>query len=418
MATQLKHTDFSYPTAPPHRPNVRVVFSAGAATLAMREATAKLPEATKSATLDELAARPFRDLLILRNAVSARINEERLRDDETEDSAFAELTRLEGAIINGQALTPDDAVAKMVVLLQLSLEGSEVGDALALRALHEAQRHFGLGRVDETTMAFLGEANVAASLPVAVYDYGRWDEIYATYVSASAERLTFENGPLEKAASLFKAVRSAWPATYEFNRDPAAAAAIKAVDYEDIQNAYDTLVFAEGDALSELMEYPAESHRQLATKLRLFHENEAHTYTDAGAISAALAADAARLDKYDAMKDAILMAGFAARCREFIENQDKAMSPAEDEAYWERVDAAEKPLHDNSATTIEGVVAKLRLTFPHLTSEAYADYALGDPASAVFRKGLAMDGMYIRLLWSAIEDLARIGGVSMSEKAA
>lgn len=86
--------------------------------------------------------------------------------------------------------------------------------------------------------------------------------------------------------------------------------------------------------------------------------------------------------------------------------------------YWARIDAAEKPLHDNSATTIEGVVAKLRLTFPHLTSEAYADHALGHPASAVFRQGLAMDGMYIRLLWSAIEDLARIGGVSLSEKAA
>lgn len=418
MATQLKHTDFSYPTAPAHRPNIRVVFSAGAATLAIRQATSTLPEAVAAATLDELAPKPLRDSLILRNAIVTRINAGEFPDEDECDDAVTRGIELGKIVLKQPARTPDDAVAKMVALLQVAAEGFELSELEAAVGIAEARRHFGIGYIFHGTLKEMGERTLLPAAEVSFGSENNWHILYEAYVHASAKRLEFEKGPLEKAASLFKAVRSAWPATYEFNSDPAAAAAIKAVDYEDTQNAYDTLVFAEGDALSELMEYPAESHRQLATKLRLFHETEAHTYTDAGAISAALAADAARLDKYDAMKDAVLMAGFASRCREFIENQDKAMSPAEDEAYWERVDAAEKPLQDNSATTIEGVVAKLRLTFPHLTSEAYADHALGDPASAVFRKGLAMDGMYIRLLWSAIEDLARIGGVSLSEKAA
>lgn len=47
-----------------------------------------------------------------------------------------------------------------------------------------------------------------------------------------------------------------------------------------------------------------------------------------------------------------------------------------------------------------------------------ADHAVSDPTSAPFRDGLAMDGMYTGLLWSANEDLVRIDEGIPSEKVA
>ena len=75
-------------------------------------------------------------------------------------------------------------------------------------------------------------------------------------------------------------------------------------------------------------------------------------------------------------------------------------------------------LLDASATTIEGVIAKLRHGFQNIKAERYAQDAVLDPGSASFRDGLAKDGPPERMIWGAIEDLARIAGVSLTETAA
>jgi hypothetical protein len=106
MATQLKHTDFSYPTASARRPNIRVVFSAGAATLAIRQATATLPEAVAAATLDELAPKPLRDSLILRNAIVTRINAGQFPDEDECDDAVTQGIELGKIVLKQPARTP------------------------------------------------------------------------------------------------------------------------------------------------------------------------------------------------------------------------------------------------------------------------------------------------------------------------
>jgi hypothetical protein len=55
MATQLKHTDFAYTSAPGPRPSIRVAFIAGEATTAVHDAMAKLPADTREGTLEDLA---------------------------------------------------------------------------------------------------------------------------------------------------------------------------------------------------------------------------------------------------------------------------------------------------------------------------------------------------------------------------
>lgn len=111
--------------------------------------------------------------------------------------------------------------------------------------------------------------------------------------------------------------------------------------------------------------------------------------------------------------DAILNA-YAARRREFEQNYHLDMTTEESDAYFNRIDACEAVIHGIPATTIAGVLAKLRVTFMHQTGELWSDRAINDPTHPVFVEGLATAGTFARQAWSAIEDLARIGGVDLS----
>jgi hypothetical protein len=75
-------------------------------------------------------------------------------------------------------------------------------------------------------------------------------------------------------------------------------------------------------------------------------------------------------------------------------------------------------LLDNRATTIEGVIAKLRVAFMNQDGGDWSDLAISNTADPKFVEGLRLSGMYERMAWSAIEDLARIGGVSLPEQGA
>jgi hypothetical protein len=64
MATQPLFQSYNPPVPSSVKPNIRVVFSAGDAVVAMRGALAELPSAVRTATLDEIAIRESTDALI------------------------------------------------------------------------------------------------------------------------------------------------------------------------------------------------------------------------------------------------------------------------------------------------------------------------------------------------------------------
>lgn len=467
MATQLKHTDFSYPTAPAHRPNVRVVFSAGAATMATRAALADLSPAVREATLEEVALADQTRALIDEAAkllspamysaflcwgeAASHFSSSYYDDDEGE----VRLTRTAEALKRVAALpvanVHDYAFKAYLMALEMGdcscfgpLSTDEVDGGCSLIALvngiaaDQAWISHLTAMIDELAQAAWDASPNKSSFAVhigaaitstftAAIDRDRQQVqpvVTNTAPGVPAGYAPYMRGALIQWQRQYQRYEEARDAFLAYDRDvhtPTFANEDVPRDVADaVQMQYDNLLAAEHEEVERLYRLPAPSAAELAIKLKIFAEKDSCGLTYGLEAIGYITIDARRHGRLGAHleTDRALLEGFAARCHEFEASIGVEMSGAEEDAYWTRIDAAEKPLHDGSATTIEGVVAKLRLTFPHLTSEAYADHALGDPASAVFRKGLAMDGMYIRLLWSAIEDFARIGGVSLSEKAA
>lgn len=112
--------------------------------------------------------------------------------------------------------------------------------------------------------------------------------------------------------------------------------------------------------------------------------------------------------------DETILSAYAARRREFEENYHLDMTREDEDGYFRRVDACEAVIHDTPATTIAGVLAKLRVTFVHQIGELWSDRAIDDPTHPVFVEGLATASTFARQAWSAIEDLARIGGIDLA----
>ncbi|GAA0675380.1 hypothetical protein GCM10009102_29530 [Sphingomonas insulae] len=75
-------------------------------------------------------------------------------------------------------------------------------------------------------------------------------------------------------------------------------------------------------------------------------------------------------------------------------------------------------MNDTPAATIEGVIAKLRVAFSRIHPNAWSDQEIKYLTSSDFREGLRLDGMFDRMAWSAIEDLARVGGFSLTDHGA
>ncbi|NIJ31097.1 hypothetical protein FHT00_003076 [Sphingomonas insulae] len=87
-------------------------------------------------------------------------------------------------------------------------------------------------------------------------------------------------------------------------------------------------------------------------------------------------------------------------------------------AFASGADAYETTLNDTPAATIEGVIAKLRVAFSRIHPNAWSDQEIKYLTSSDFREGLRLDGMFDRMAWSAIEDLARVGGFSLTDHGA
>jgi hypothetical protein len=87
----------------------------------------------------------------------------------------------------------------------------------------------------------------------------------------------------------------------------------------------------------------------------------------------------------------------------------------EDDVTSDRIGALEDVFFNQRANTIEGVIAKLRETFRHINGSAWADHATVEPEHPEFRDGLENADRSSEAIWHTVEDLARIGGVNLSE---
>ncbi len=248
----------------------------------------------------------------------------------------------------------------------------------------------------------------------------QWRRAYDSYSEIKAEADRFHREVVLPAHARFEEVRGKWPADYDFPADPVAQAEVDAVDYGNLEERGDAFWDQLHDAKVRLYLIPAPSAAELAIKLKIYSENRDSDLTCNSKIVEQMMFDARRFGRHGAhlQTDQPMLAAFAGRRHEF-EAADKGPWTAEQEdAYFGRVDAAEMVLLDNRATTIEGVIAKLRVAFMNQDAADWSDLAISNTADPKFVEGLRMSGMYERMAWGAIEDLARIAGVSLAEQGA
>jgi hypothetical protein len=112
--------------------------------------------------------------------------------------------------------------------------------------------------------------------------------------------------------------------------------------------------------------------------------------------------------------DEVILRAYAARRREYEQNYHRDMTNPEGDAYFARIDACEAVIHAAPATTIEGVLAKLRVTFVHQTGQPWSDRAVADVNHPAFVEGLLGCDDVDRQAWSVIEDLARMAGINLA----
>lgn len=426
MATQLQHADFpmiplpasTWGRAPgqPARPNIRVAFSASPAVLAVRDKAADTPDSIR--TLDEIAAThvPFRALLAERNALVDHLDSRIMSLDEATDTIlYSAISSLENLILGCVSHTPDDTIVRLIALAQVTAEGHEVDDVTAARGIKDAQRHFGIGYLHE------GLRDEQPAVATGLASAPAWQAAYDLYCTSRAERKLHEAAVVKPAYARYEAVRAQWPADLEISGNPEAQAALDAVDYDTTEDRFDELVMTEHAALMSLLLTPVPGASELATKLSIFVAEEGWDFKSAEA-NRVMRDDARRLAGHGAVQqDAALLAAFKARRTESAFWLDNGTTPVTDQIEDrsnEIVRDAEAVLFGTQATSIEGVIAKLRALFPHFSQQPYSECATVDPTGAVFREGLMEDGGNEQVLWACIEDLARIGGVQLAEQGA
>jgi hypothetical protein len=511
MATQLKQTNFTPQAAP--RPNIRVVFSAGPAALAMREKLADVPGADQ--TLDELAIQSMtRDLLKqARDHLSPDMHDAFLRWGEasirfnTRTDSDAELDAQNRrhddalyALNQTRAQTTGDICLKSYVAAVeahdrggvfgpidvdtrdgwpfggAKLASGFITDILSMSSfvfrLNEvAAKAWEMSRPGSawTQEVGLPLANLfaEAATPAAVTLY-QWDKAHAEYQSATT---AFQNCPEEPADEFDRVVSASADATVrlmttpaptlaEFRLKMAVFAAVRAdelggdgevvgaiaadvrrllpkpiadehgawaqaiAEWQAVRHdltakgltdeQVDVLATREMDAFSQMSELPLRGLHDVATRLRAMIDMFSDVPPDP---LQNLLADMTRLSVAQPQgEDRAILDAFADRRLQFLDNRAAILTTAAEDAYFARLDGNDETILNTSANTVAGVLAKLRIAFTQLEPDAWSDQAIADPACTEFQEGLPMGDMYARMLWSGIEDLARIGGIKLSEQ--
>ncbi len=476
MATQLKRTDFAYTPAPAPRLNIRVAFIAGEATTAVHDAMAKLPADTRDGTLEDLvwdqgvAASP--DVALIQSMTCALIERARqllsppmytafLRwgeqasflstihdtDDDT-NAASAASSCAARAVGGAPAENMHDIVLKMLLA---GIEGADCSSFGPFSSMHgEFDYTIGallkglsndlpafypipalFGELSERAWALSG-STLAFSEPIggaitSAFSFARGEDSMRGDGLTVAEAVGHLPTEWQRVHAAFREADDAMNAYDRDHMTPVVG------EYpEGMQEHYDDLVDACYEARVNLYLTPAPGAPELVIKLDLFAIHDDKGLVRADEIIRQLASDAMRLDssqpvsfaaespgrRLEPSTDKAMLAAFATRRHEF-EAADKGPWTAEQEdAYFGRVDAAEMVLLDTRATTLAGAIAKLRVAFMNQDGSDWSDLAISNTEDSRFAEGLRMSGMYERMAWGAIEDLARIAGVSLAEQGA
>ena len=469
MATQLKHIDFTSTTALTPRPNIRVAFIAGEAALALHDTMAKLPAETRDATLDELAAATTADVELIQSMTCSLIETARallspamytafLRWGETASHASSYYDSDDeggmrcAAVADARTLvsdTPADNTHDLLFAMLLTC--IETADAPAFGPFDRSYGDFDvnggelLAGLSRDLRKFSPIPDLVNELSARAWTVSRSRLAISCEVgSAITSAFSFargENGieadstpPLSAASSL-----SLWDRSYAaFTHADAAMDAyerdhmIPAGDEypEGMQERYDDLVDVCYNARVALYLTPVPDAAALAIKLNLFESRDDRNLVRANEIVRQLAVDGRRLGQFRALtdpetleeaqpvQDIKITQAFATRRSEFENAARGPWTQEQEDAYFDRVDAAETVLLNTSAATVEGVIAKLRVSFLYRVGTDWSDLAISNTCDPKFVEGLRMSDMHHRMAWGAIEDLARIGGVNLAEQGA
>lgn len=442
MATQLQHTDFNPVPAQP-RPNIRVAFSNGSAVQAVAAAMEQVPAEIAQATLDELALADQVEVLIAKakELLSPRMYTAFLRWSETaaqlstfigEDEEASRVCELNSAamrqVCSVQPINVHDLAIKAHLL---ALEGADSSSFGPLSAGEDNEL-----LVERLSLAIGRDLGWFSPLPDMQNDLATlaWrmssgsrtaftPKVGGIIVSAFScardaegmERETQAPAPVDMTnySPFMRGPLMAWQRTYADFLDHEERCASE--DASEQEWAHRTSI------MISLCLLPAPSPAELAVKLQLFAREGGSDLVRANEIIEQLAHDTRRFARFGpyVQSDQELFDAFRAYRVETREAMEAAYDSEEAEkASDERMMAAEQRLLDDRARTIEGAIAKLRVSWQRSLDDRWATHAVLDPRNAEFRKGLDMSDMFVRMGWGAIEDLARLAHVSLSEEVA
>jgi hypothetical protein len=419
MATQFKHIDFPASQTSSRAPT--------AALAAVNQAFSGTSNGAGKQTLDELAeqAQPL-DLAAWDAAlakVEAAIAARDAHWDQHIEPLFADGEVKLGTQPNWQAYSPlaKDAARAAVELAKLT-PPDQNGFIFAVRLLcdtamlgvEDVVPHGGEAVVDEIKRhagdlldgAVVRDRFMGGAL-------AHWQRLWAGVEETRAECRRYETevyNPVVKRYERAMALLDAGTPIEAVQDD------IDALGQVEAHDSY--LGWGYCDARDQLYRAPAPGPAELAVKLQLMAEEQ--DWARCGERTAeVLASDARRFGRLGAFlqRDADLLSAFA----EFRRGTELWLAsgpdhdlPEDDAAADARTAALEDLIIGTQATTIEGVLAKLRRAFQGIVGEAWSDRAMTDPKHPDFVEGLQAADWYPRLMWHAIDDLAKLGGVDLA----
>ena len=469
------------------KPNIRIAYIAGDASIAIHRGMAAKPAAVRESTLEELAIAGLTDELIAagRELLSPAMYAAFLRWGETASHACAFYeTDEEGlarcrAVVDAVAAVTDLAAGNIHdVVFKAYLINVEAGDCPDFGPVNGDAADGKLpGLIDSVsndlrtltpviallddltklawassgakllaltipigaliTSAFStarGELDLAipapSPLPEALNGYSpyirgplvAWRKAYAVYEAATAEFKAHDRQTYTPANEHYLTLtnqRSTRAGEPEF--DAALAEAEAKVD--EAQDRFDELLDHQQLAIGALYRIPAPSPAELAIKLSIFDQQGGWELNNVRDVVDRITSDARRFGGHGAFlqADAALLTAFRLRAAEaayWLSDDRPAATDEIEEQSNAIVVEAEAVLFGTAATTVEGVIAKLRTLYPHISQGAFAEYALTNPRHSDFRAGLKVADGNDQVLWACIEDLARISGINLAEQGA
>ncbi|WP_242186556.1 hypothetical protein [Sphingomonas sp. CARO-RG-8B-R24-01] len=187
---------------------------------------------------------------------------------------------------------------------ELLSQPSETAEAFALKVLTCRGQGRGCDAYDDMLAAEARKFARAATDDSITFGPFTFTGVLQHYRTSRRIYETYYRDVLVPAEAAHRAVVDQWPQGYDFQSDPAAKAALDAVDYDDQEEHGNDLVSTFTNAMIKLLLMPAPGLPELAIKVELLKKEEAYMLSDIKAIIERLAADTRALCGVDAYADA------------------------------------------------------------------------------------------------------------------